>query len=150
MTKTEKISHWAVVIIAVSAVIVSIWQVRLSQRHNQLSVRPYLDFFSGYQEASVWEVTLTNEGVGPAILQKMEVTYKGETRNNWDFVLQDSLMRKIWLNSAVFAPPSPFAANKEITLLKLNREEVKGPLGIKVRLEYESIYEEKFDLDMEF
>lgn len=152
MSRTEKLSHYAVVLIAVSAVVVSVWQVRLSQKHNRLSVRPYLDFFSGWTAEREWEMTLSNEGVGPAILKKQEYSFGGKTYGTWDEVLKAANIFEQRINSTTFSPNSPFAADKTIVFLKLDRTEAElsKPIGISVKISYESVYEEPFELKINF
>ena len=152
MSKTEKLSHYAVVFIAVSAVVVSIWQVRLSQTHNKLSVRPYMDHFSGWSSPTDWEISLSNAGVGPAILKSIEFRHKGNTYQSWDGVLKAANLTDRWINSTTFGKDSPFAVGKTVTFLKLRRPEdsLTSSLGIHVKIKYESIYEEPFEKDITF
>lgn len=152
MSRTEKLSHYAVVFIAVSAVVVSIWQVRLSHIHNKLTVRPFMDHFSGWSSMNEWELTLTNEGVGPAILKSMEFRYDGNTYKNWDELLKVANLSDIRLDSYTFTPDSPFAVGKTVTFLKLHRPEdsLTAHLGIHVKIKYESVYEEPFVEDITF
>lgn len=152
LSRTEKLSHYGVVIIAISAVVVSVWQVRLAQTHNMLSVRPYMDFFSGWNTETEWEVTLSNEGVGPAILKGMEFTYQGKTYQNWDGVLDAANLDQYRINSTTFTKDSPFAVGKTMLFLKLDRTEkdLRNRLGIDIKIKYESIYGEPFELDMSF
>lgn len=152
LTRTEKMSHYAVVVIAISAVVVSVWQVQLAQTHNRFSVRPYMDFFSGWVDEDEWQVTLSNEGVGPAILQSTEFTYKGKTYYKWDDLLDVTNLRKYNRGTVTFSPESPFAVGKTIVFFKLLRKEdsLRNQLGIDVKVKYESIYEEHFELKMSF
>lgn len=152
MTKTERISHYAIMIVAVSALIVSVWQVQISQEHNRLSVRPYMDFFSGWKNTDQWELTLSNEGVGPAIFQEIDYHYQGKIYSNWDECLEAAGLRKFRTNSSNFSKNSPFAMDKTVTFLGLKREEeaLRQSLGIKVIIKYESIYKEPFELVINF
>ena len=152
MSRTEKLSHYAVVVIAISAVVVSVWQVKLAQTHNKLSVRPYMDFFSGWNSETEWQVTLSNEGVGPAILKEIEFTYQGQTYSNWDEVLTAADLNAYRINSTTFSKDSPFAVGKTMLFIKLNRSEdgLRQRLGIDVKIKYESIYEEPSELNMSF
>jgi hypothetical protein len=152
MTKTERISHYAIMIVAVSALVVSVWQVQISQQHNRLSVRPYMDFFSGWKSADQWQLTLSNEGVGPAIIQEIDYHYQGKTYANWDECLEAAGLRKFRTNSATFGKNSPFAVDKTVIFLELKRNEeaLRQSLGINVLIKYESVYEEPFELSISF
>jgi len=146
-------SHYAVVVIAISAVVVSVWQVKLAQTHNRLSVRPYMDFFSGYVDNdNHWQITLSNEGVGPAILQSTEFTYQGKTYYTWDEVMTAANLNDYRRGGVTFSKDSPFAVGKTVIFIRLLRaeEHLRGDLGIDVKIKYESIYGESFELPMSF
>ena len=78
--KIEQLSQWAVIVIALSALFVSVWQVRISHQHNKLSVKPYLDYHL-IQIDSTLEVSFSNEGFGPAIIKKITFTHNGKKYN---------------------------------------------------------------------
>ncbi len=151
MTKTERLSHYAIMIVAVSALVVSVWQVRISQEHNKLSVKPYLDFFSSWDDGA-WRVVMSNEGVGPAVITRVDYTYKGVTYNQLDEMLKAANLMDKRMNSTNFGKNSPFAVEKTVVFLQLNRQDssLKKPLGISVSVKYQSIYEEPFELNMSF
>lgn len=151
MTKTERLSHYAIMVVAVSALIVSVWQVKISQEHNKLSVRPYLDFFSAWNY-NVWQLTMSNEGVGPAVIKRVDYTYKGVTYNQLDDMLNAANLKRKRTNSTNFGKNSPFAVEKTVIFLELNREDssLRKPLGVSVSVKYESIYKEPFELNINF
>ncbi len=141
MTKTEKLTQVMVVIIAVCAVVVSVWQVRISQQHNKLSVMPYLNFFSGWVSDSTWRLSLMNEGIGPAIVQSTELTYKGKTYNHWDAVLDAAEIRNLRVTSTNIGENSPFRMDKEIVFVEMiNAPSDPQRFGINVLIKYTSIY----------
>ncbi|WP_299599697.1 hypothetical protein [uncultured Microbulbifer sp.] len=69
------------VIIATSALAMTLWQFRVQRWHNRVSVMPYLiraestDFDDG--NASL-KVEIKNNGLGPAFIDEFKVFYKGE------------------------------------------------------------------------
>lgn len=73
-----KISASAIATItAVAAILLGIADSMQTRAHNRLSVSPYLvvDYNSIAQPGqSTYRIDLSNEGVGPAIIQSMEVT----------------------------------------------------------------------------
>lgn len=151
MTKTERLSHYAIMVVAVSALVVSVWQVKISQEHNKLSVRPFLNFSSGW-DGSIWMVSMSNEGVGPAIITRVDYTYEGVTYNQVDDVLKASNLITNRINSTNFGTNSPFAVEKSTVFLQLKRKDsvFRKPLGISVSVKYESIYKETFELNLNF
>lgn len=157
MSKTEKLSHYAIVFIAVMAVVVSIWQVRISQEHNRLSVRPFMDSFTGWVSGDEWRITLSNEGVGPAIITGIDYNVNGNTYKNWDSVFKAlNLDRSLRTASYNFGYPSPFATDKKIEFLGLRISEqdyfntYNSNMGIEVIIYYESIYKEPFTATISF
>lgn len=165
MTKSEKITQFAVVIIAVGAVAVSVWQgqlsrqhldlaqenIRISQEHNKLSVRPYLDFFSGWVEENEWRLLLMNEGVGPAIIKAVELTFDGKTYSHWDALLDGADIRDLRINSTNLGKDSPFKTDKEVIFVTLRRNSSNPkPMGISILIKYTSIYDEPFEISTNF
>lgn len=151
MTKTERLSHYAIMLVAVSALVVSVWQVRISQEHNKLTVLPYLDFFSSWNDG-IWLVNMSNEGVGPAIITRVDYTYKGVTYNQLDDMLNAANLRSKRMNSTNFGKNSPFAVERSVPFLQLDRRDstLKKPLGISVSVKYQSVYKESFELNLDF
>lgn len=141
MTRSEKLTQYLIMIVAVCAVVVSVWQVRISQEHNRLSVMPYLNFFSGWQSDSTWTLTLMNEGIGPAIVKSTTLTYKGKSYSHWDAVLDAADIRSKRVNSTNIGEDSPFRMDKEIVFLEIKNDPLKPVrYGIDVLIKYTSIY----------
>ncbi len=73
--KLEKISHYAVIIIALSALVVSVMQTRIQQDHNKLTVKPYLhhsimqDF-----DNNLTSIYVFNNYVPPATIKQIQFT----------------------------------------------------------------------------
>ncbi len=151
MSKTERLSHYAIMLVAVSALVVSVWQVRTSQEHNKLSVRPYLDFFTGWNNG-VWRSDISNEGVGPAIITRVDYTYKGVTYNQLDDLLKAAGLLEKRVNSTNFGKDSPFAVERSVVFLELDRKDSpdRKRLGISVSVKYQSIYKEDFEVNLNF
>ena len=63
-------------IIAVCALVLTIYQARLARRHNRLSVRPLLSSFVEQVSGPDARITfsLVNNGLGPALVDSFEVT----------------------------------------------------------------------------
>ncbi len=142
----EKVSHYAVVFIAVLALFVSIWQVRVGHRHNQLSVKPYLDFHID-QSDSTLHVSFSNEGFGPAILKELTFEYEGVTYPRLETYLKATgeidnvrMMYNYSRNTVV-------ASGSEKLLVKLKGSGVRG---VKVRMKYEDIYEKSDEFQFTF
>ena len=80
--KIEHLCDSAIIMIALSALFFSVWQVSLGHKYNKLSVKPYLDSHL-IQVDSTLEVFFSNEGFGPAIIKKITFTHNGK---NYDSI----------------------------------------------------------------
>ncbi|MDN5199785.1 hypothetical protein QQ008_00385 [Fulvivirgaceae bacterium BMA10] len=143
LSKTERLSHYGILIIAISALVVSVWQVRILQQHNKLTVKPYLDFTIVYSSEKIMKVTLSNQGFGPAIFEKLTYKYQGKEYSSWEEVLKEANQWenvKGWFN---YGPNTIMAPGSELTLLRLAKEDFKQ-IGIQLDIVYQSIYEENF------
>ncbi|MBL7826911.1 MAG: hypothetical protein JNJ57_09800 [Saprospiraceae bacterium] len=69
-------------IISTCALLVSLYQANLARKSQLASVWPYLSI-GGYGTANkgdqTWGIRLANNGLGPAIIEKIEVKYHGKT-----------------------------------------------------------------------
>ncbi len=141
MNKTEKLTQLAVMIIAVCAVVVSVWQVQISQKHNRLSVMPYLNHLSGWASDSTWRLNIMNEGIGPAIIKSTELKYKGNTYIHWDAVLDAAGIRDLRVNSTNLGNDAPFRTEKEVIFLEIKSDPYNPKhFGIDITIKYTSIY----------
>ena len=68
---------WAAIIIAIFALISTIWQLRTQRKHNKLSVKPLLTLRHEWQD-SIRSIYLTNCGLGPAIIFNISLTKGNE------------------------------------------------------------------------
>ena len=148
LSKTERLSHYGVLIIALTAVAVSVWQGRLSQRqleialeHNKLTVRPYLEFVKNIDGSNdLMEIHVGNQGYGPAVVESIELGYKNKKYDAWNPVLaaadENSNIRQIYN----YSKGSVVAPGTDRTILRLKSEnETKG---ISILIRYRSIYQE--------
>lgn len=154
LSKIEKVSHYGVVVIATLAVVVSIWQVRISERqleiqreHNRLTVKPDISIsqtVSGDQ--SQMELTIVNKGFGPAKIKSLELNFKGKTYSSWIMLLNElgltSNIRKV----VDFSNNMVLAQGESDIILKLMNFPNEG-LGVKAKINFTSIYEEEFTVE---
>jgi hypothetical protein len=61
---------------SVCALMVSVWQARQSIRHQKISVLPYLQCYTSNLHGLSYFIS--NEGLGPAIIQKVRVVHEGK------------------------------------------------------------------------
>ena len=77
----ELADKYAPLLVSICALFLTISQTILSHRHNRLSVKPNLTSFvhteQDMDEKAIWRITttLTNNGLGPAIIKSFEVLF---------------------------------------------------------------------------
>jgi hypothetical protein len=64
-------------VVAISALIFSGWQLLTQKRHNKLSVKPYLSIRHKWKDG-VRTVSIKNVGLGPAVIFSHEFKYKNK------------------------------------------------------------------------
>lgn len=79
----EMISSFCAIFVAVVALFVAIYQAKVTRDHQEISVWPYLDIY-GTSVAKINDkdfplaMYIRNEGIGPAMIKRFEITYKGK------------------------------------------------------------------------
>ena len=81
------------VLIGASALGVSLYQAYLMHEQQRMSVWPYLAF-SHNNLSDHYTYSLSNEGVGPARIQYVEIRYKGEPIRQWNELLEKTYSGK--------------------------------------------------------
>ena len=144
--KIEKLSNYSVVLIALLALIVSIWQVRLFKNHNKLTVKPYLDSHV-IQQDSTLVVAFSNKGLGPAIIQDMSYEVNGKEYSTVLELLRAGGDQENILSTYNYQKGSVLSSNEEKIITELKNPKFRG---VTVRVEYQSIYEEKGEIEFTF
>ena len=150
-TKTEKLSQYAVIFIAITALVVSVWQGYVTQKHNRLTVRPYFNLSTSTNRTPTYNgfnLNLTNQGYGPGIIKKFEITVDGEPQPHWNAVVSKLADQSIMTQAANLNSDDVFAAGKEQVLLSL--ENYTSQRRIRLKIVYQSIYEEQFEETIDF
>ena len=143
---TNKLSNFGVLIIALSALFVSVWQVKISHKHNKLSVKPFLDYHIE-QIDSTLTVSISNQGFGPAIISKVSFNYKGITYNSLEELLVGSGEIRNRIGSYQYGENSVIASGEYKLLVKLINREIRG---VNVKVIYKTIYEEQGEFKFKF
>jgi hypothetical protein len=72
------------IVIAVAAVVVSVYQSVLIREHNRQSVRPALQLRSVFRPRGMAGLRLTNAGLGPAVITRSSVVVDGRVLGEYD------------------------------------------------------------------
>ncbi len=145
-TRSEKLANYSTILIAVSALVVSVWQVRLFQEHNKLSVKPYLDYHL-LQEDSTLTVSFSNKGLGPAIVKDITFGYQEKQYPSLSEVLKAADEQNNILTSFNYGKNSVTSSGEKKLLVKLVDSNLRE---IKVTIIYETIYEERDKFEFSF
>lgn len=167
----ETIVSVSAILIAICALGVSIWQGHETRKNYRLSVQPFLYVYGRWaNDKGIKGIILENRGVGPAIITKMEFMLNKNVRIDVlsrdsfstfmslvDNRIQNSRITGTNRNSIIkneMVPPG-----KEIPIIFLSPvdgEDLENVQsfehafsGIDVRIEYQSIYKEKFSTHYE-
>lgn len=145
-SKIEKLANYSVILIALVALIVSVWQVKLFQNHNKLTVKPYLDSHS-VQEDSTLNISFSNKGLGPAIIQS--ITF--ESGNKKYTTTNDLLMGIGEMENAIrrfnYSKNSVLSSGEKNLLVQLKNTDYRD---VNVIIVYESIYGDEEILKFSF
>ena len=144
-SKFEKISSYSVMVIALSALIVSVWQVKLYQDHNKLSVKPYLDYHLIQSDSLT--VSFSNQGLGPAIINNVTFKFNGKIYPSLMEVLTAANERENILQRNNYPPNSIIPPGEKQFLLRLKKGTFRN---ISVIIAYKTIYEEHSEFRFSF
>jgi hypothetical protein len=151
-------------IISGGSLVVSSWQYSAVTRHYRLSVRPHVNVIF-YLEGGRSErngIYIANPGLGPAIIKALSVevggkSYSAADNRPWPNVFRDLTLAPGCFRQTWVQPGSVLKSGEEIALLTTthaNTAIVDGRLcqiellkflkaeGLKVRIQYESMYGE--------
>ena len=164
MDQSEKRSiHWekwtavGTVVMAVCALITSLWQGYTLQQHNKLSLRPYLEFEANFQRMPdkriSFELLVNNNGIGPAEVTQMNIWLGGE---------QISSTHRIWPTLKVAAPPDCLGAGNVARFYKVDDQQMviradekclltdaeyqKLQQQLRIELTYQSLYGDSYQV----
>ena len=144
--------------IASAALIITLYEVHATRRHNRLSVLPKLTFYGDEEtDEFIFQLRLKNEGLGPAIITDFEITLDGETieggasPTSWNIFLNKLNIKKPSHIKTSFGPNTILGSGGCINVLcfdymknkndKIFLDNFKRRLSnIKFVCEYKSMY----------
>lgn len=136
----DRINAISLLIIAASALFISIWQGIENRNFNKLSLKPYLkyDFTNGVEGLSI---SIRNAGQGVAIVKSMQVLIDEEPYNSWQSALKVisddiEILQEAWVDDEEIITPS-----ERLMLIKMMPADFQNK-ELKIRITFESIYEE--------
>jgi len=147
------------ILIAIGALIITIWQAREQRKYNRLSMRPILDIESNYSDSlDKIGLFLINRGTGPAIVTNTKFyidnkQIQDKPNDIWKKILNSLDLINIgdYTVRYMFCGDS-YSSNQKSWLLNIDaqnltkdkitffKEKIKR---LKIEIDYESIYKEK-------
>lgn len=159
----ESVAAVAAVVAALIALGVGVWENVQMRRHNRLSVVPHLNFNAELSDGEAPDslprgvIWLSNEGVGPAVLEEMSIVLRepsGEERRyaSWSEALP--AIRRLGLEVPIRAElgsGTMLGVGRRLELLRVTATERGGEEALRSLLdrlvlgvEYSSIYGDAF------
>lgn len=135
-----KLDSYALTIIALLAVIVSIWQVNHQQRHDRISMMPYVNW-DVESSGDTISIKVWNKGAGPALITHYDFTVNDSTFGAWQtaFLYADSTI--VSIGATTFGSYT-LAANEKLTLVSY-KQGVKRDGYLRIDIRFESVYGDK-------
>lgn len=153
---SDKIVSFVAITVSVFSLFIFVRQTNIIEEQNHLSVMPYLMLETANNgENATFSVHIVNYGVGPAIIKKRLIKYKGETYDmefheflNQHIPAMDSVNIRNWTTLQV-GVAIPAGSDRNILIAGGDRSSYQAFLGImselrsngfKYEIEYRSIY----------
>jgi hypothetical protein len=143
----SKLDSYALMIIALSALAVSIWQVHQQRLHDRISVRPYLEWTQYMDHEGYIVVELKNKGFGPAFFEKGLLHVGDQSFKSWKegLALADSsiqVQRNVSLGKFTLLPGE--------TLHLVSARAGQKQIDITYRVDFEDAYGQQFNDYMQY
>ncbi len=142
MAKTfiSKLDSYALITIALLAVVVSIWQVNHQRKHDRISLMPYVSWITESQGDTISH-KVWNKGAGPAIITDYTFEINDSLFNSWKpgFLYADPTItpvKEVTFGTYILAP------NEILTLVAYKTGVRKGGT-IQISISFESVYGDK-------
>ena len=166
---SEKLLGLSALLVSLFTLVVFIYQTNLIRKQQYMAVYPYLELGNYSPESLEYKYTLTNKGVGPALIKSVEVRDRmGKSYNSIHEYLCNKLHTSdsVWTYRADIYEGRLISAEEEIILFGLFDEEQARSRGIPknttkgaiklhhtlnsndlvIKITYESIYGESWTI----
>lgn len=150
------------IVIACSALGISIWQATLYRTHNKISCRPHLTTWEHGGTTEIdFAVDIMNNGIGPAVFTSFKIMVDGHAQNGEGVEPMEKVLNILFPNynyqlyTAYFGPSYSMASkeNQRLIAIKFHGDSLPSKNEIdhamkraKVEILYKSFYEEEFEL----
>ena len=164
---TERVLSVSAIVVSIATVIALIYQSNLVRKQNEMnlkeqyaSVMPYLTMgFTGDVDDKSFELTLKNEGLGPAFIEDIKINYRDSLYNMSIFKFYQNVLKvnnenNIRILRTDIGKNTVLPAGKTISLLLFFTNQSEGfrlldafaTLEAKIEITYSSIYGQKWKM----
>jgi hypothetical protein len=154
------------ILVATIAAFAAIYEARINREHQAISVWPYLQMWPGIaldepasKDYQAFSFHLANKGVGPAIIEDLKLTYKGNQHHGWQSLLvavarESDMHGSLHLNEAGIESGEVIEAGEIRRLIESNNQQLAHAMSkaiyadksISYAVCYCSLYEECWKL----
>ena len=148
----EKVTALCSMLVALCALLISIWEGYSMQQHNQLSLRPYLETELNTSDDGQWELFINNNGLGPAEVKDVQYFVDGKS-----YVTRDDFLKALGEEPTCYARGNIGrfykVSDRQMVYNTLNKVCFKPESALMAMLSrmqivitYQSLYGESFQL----
>lgn len=129
----------AAILVSVCALAVSVYQAKIMRDTQQASVWPFVEVLPSNSQRGAW-LGVTNKGIGPAIIQTVQVEIDGNTYQTWQEIFDDLMPNDsldfVWssVTGRVLAP------NEEVRAIQMNPADARRIGGVMQQMKFEVCY----------
>jgi hypothetical protein len=144
MDKSDVLS----LLVAICALVLTLYQIHATRRHNRLSVRPHIRFgwTAGSSGDGIW---IKNDGLGPALIEEFELRIKGNVvtlKSVQDRLLEKGMSARINIpskGSTILDKDTRWLIQShELLQFKEEQDIFWGEVSaIEIKIKYKSFYE---------
>jgi hypothetical protein len=147
--RTDRIMSVCAIVAALAAVLVSAYEARINREYQRISVWPRLQQSNAFIPGDPYQRVVSNVGIGPALIQSVEISVDGVICRNWAAVVKQLIGTPGTQVYSFFHAGSVLFPGKEITVLKIPTgddaknfwEQTQGN-RLSIRICYASLYHE--------
>ena len=147
-TEPESFVAIAALVVSLSALGVGVYEADLQRRHDRAEVWPHLEV-ELFVDDSGAKLLAENTGLGPAVVESIEVSFDGKAQHNWPEILHNLVADSLrsYSNNTVYE--HGIRPGDRVTMLGLSRGSLPSPFWgqmkrIVVTICYRSVFADRW------
>ncbi len=153
---SEKLMSILAILASMGTLFIIIYQTQLIRKQQHASVLPYLEVWNSQPNDSTYQLTIVNNGIGPAFIEEVNVLYEDSTYNLDHHGFYKAVIQKVdsfKYGYTNLVPETIIPAGRTIQLLttkdlegaKTARKWFGGGKAV-MQVTYRSVYDERWRL----